>query len=385
MSANPHAYLTDAAQAEAVESIERLDEAGRFYHMTCAYDYEALPRPLLAKLGAGCSTFFAPNTAGEHLLCRNYDFSHFLNNDRHNPRTGVNVVVESASPKARYRSLGVCDAFWLDYEHGSFAEGSLDDGVTDVSALALAPYVCMDGINERGLGVSVMQLSPVATEWEEIPYEEWEGRLTYGIEPLVLEGPGEVPAPDYIRAAPGFVAVNHTDRRAWVAHPEMFRTTMPGKPCVLPPVMMRMMLDGCADVSEAVAVADSLNITATGPGPAYHILVADRTGASRLLEWVDNTMNVIDASHATNYRVSADDGFHGVCRRDECIKAGLARLAKGGMREDYAQSLLQLVSQDAATGNDHSKTQYSCIYNLDRLTLRAFAFGDFTRSWDFAL
>lgn len=382
---NPHALLGDPAHVAAAESIERVDEGGYLYHMSCAYDYYQLPQEFLRVLDAGCSTFFVQNTEGEHLLGRNYDFSHFLGNDRHNPRTGVNVVVESANPAARYRSLGVADAFWIDYQHGSYANGCLDDGATDVSPLVLAPYLCMDGINEAGLGVSVMQLSPTETEWEEVDYDGYEQRLEYGVEPIVIEGAGEVPPRDHIYSAPNAVAVNHGDRRAWVAHPEMFRTTMPGKQTVLPPVMMRMMLDNCATVEEAVALAGTLNITATGPGSAYHIQVVDKAGTSRVLEWVGNTMNVVEAVHATNYRLSSDDGFHGVCGRDACLEAGLFRFRKKGMREDYAMRLLSFVAQEPTSGADRGKTQYSCVYNLEQGRLTICSFADFSRSWQFSL
>lgn len=55
------------------------------------------------------------------------------------------------------------------------------------------------------------------------------------------------------------------------------------------------------------------------------------------------------------------------------------------MREDYAERLLGLVVQDPENGMDQGKTQYSCIYNLNKKTLKIFSFGDMSRSWEYEL
>lgn len=381
---NPHAMIHDDQYIKSLQTVRRVDEKGYLYLMKCDYDYYQLPPQLLKVIDAGCSTFFTKNPDGDYLLCRNYDYSHFLNNDRHNPRTGINVIVESSNPKAKYRSIGVADVFWLDYQNGTYAQGCLDDGKTDLSTLLLSPYLCMDGMNEAGVGVSVMALSTEA-EWEEIPYESYKEKLKYGFSPYVMNEAGKVPEKDYIYVSDGGIAVNETDHKAWIAHADMFRTTMEGKETLLPPILMRMILDNCASVEEGVALADRFNITATGPGSGYHIMIVDQSGKSVLLEWVDNHMNVIDINHATNHYVSKDDGFHGMCGRDECIKAALYRTRKGGMREDYAMHLMAFIAQDATNGNDRGKTQYSCIYNMQKKTLKIYSFGDFNVSWDYRL
>ena len=55
------------------------------------------------------------------------------------------------------------------------------------------------------------------------------------------------------------------------------------------------------------------------------------------------------------------------------------------MTMEQAESLMGLVVQDPENNNNDGKTQYSCIYNLTKNTLRIFSFGDMTRSWDFSL
>lgn len=386
---NPHVGLTDEAQIKTVESLKRLSPDGKLYYMECVWDYSKVPDVFQAMFGAGCSTFATKNLEGTHLFCRNYDYTHRKNNDLNNPRTGLNVVVRCSNPSAKYKSIGVTDATWLDWKNLSLAEGSADDGVTDVSAFIMLPFICMDGVNEKGLAVSIMALS-LPAEWEETEYEGWEAKVPKGQEPIILKGAGTCPQTWQRRASHLSVAVNHEDRKAWIAHMPLVKTEMEGKKASIGhTVLMRMMLDSCASVEEAVALADMFNVYTVGPGQDYHVMVTDSSGQTRLLEWVDNKMNVIDTAHATNYRRSADDLWHGVCPRDELIKAFFARCVKDGeftgMREDLIMSLMNLIRQDPDNGHDIGITQYSCIYDLDNLTLKVYSFGDFSRSWDFKL
>ena len=168
---NPHAYLQNEKQIEAIESIKRVDEKGYLYHMVCNYDYYDLPEAFKAVISAGCSTFVVKNLEGEVLFCRNYDYSHFHNNDRKNPRTGLNMIIEGNNPKARYKSLGVADTYWADFKNGSAINGMLDDGKSDLSAFVLSPFLTMDGMNEKGLAISILALS-VKSDYKEIDFNE---------------------------------------------------------------------------------------------------------------------------------------------------------------------------------------------------------------------
>ena len=61
MNKNPHIYLKDPKQIEAVESIARVDEEGYLYHMDVDYDYYDLPEAFMARFDAGCSAFVTHN------------------------------------------------------------------------------------------------------------------------------------------------------------------------------------------------------------------------------------------------------------------------------------------------------------------------------------
>ena len=382
---NPHNYLNDARQIEAIESIHRVDEKGYLYHMDCAYDYYDLPEAFQAYIDAGCSTFVTKNLKGEVLFCRNYDYSHYKDNQKTNPRTGLNVIVEGNNPKARYRSIGVSDAYWLDYKNGTYAQGMADDEKTDLSAFVLCPFLCMDGMNEKGLALSILALG-VKADWKQIPYETYPERLNPNKENLFLEEAGKEPDPYWFKAGYGSIAVNETDRKAWIADMEWMETRKEGCPTYLHPIMMRAVLDNCSDVSEALAFMERCNVKGAMPGADYHIMVADGNGDSRLVEWIGDEMKVTQIAHATNHYVAKEDPFFPEgCGRDAVLEAGLFRTRKNGMREDFAENLISLVVQDPTNGADNGKTQYTCIYNLNKKTLRVFSFGDMSKHWDYEL
>mgnify|MGYP002862180395 CR=1 FL=1 len=386
---NPHELLTEKAQIETVESLKRLSPDGKLYYMESVWDYNNIPEAFLPIFSAGCSTFLTKNLEGTNLFCRNYDYTHRKYNDLKNPRTGLNVVVRCSNPSAKYKSLGVADATWLDWKNWTLAEGSADDGVTDVSSFAILPYLCMDGVNEKGFAVSIMALT-LPGEWEEIEYEGCLKKVPAGKEPVVLEGSGTKPETWMLKASHLNIAVNHEDKKAWICHMPFVRTTMEGKKGYIHhTILMRTMLDNCATVEEAVALADMYNIFTVGPGQDYHIMVADCSGQARLLEWTDNQMKVVDTTHATNYRRTADDLCHGYCPRDMLIETFFRRCSKDGkftgMREDLILSLMNLIRQDPENGHDRTNTQYSAIYNLDEKSVKVYSYGDFSRSWDFVL
>ncbi len=382
---NPHAYLADEKQIAAVESIQRVDDEGYLYHMECNYDYYDIPDFFKKVIDAGCSTFVTKNLEGEVLFCRNYDFSHYLHNDKSNPRTGINVIVEGNNPKAKYRSLGVADAYWLDFKNGTYGKGAADDEKTDLSPFIVTPYICMDGMNEKGLAVSILALC-MKSDWIEIPYDSYEEKLDKNKDNFFLDKTGEVPDPYWVKASHGSIAVNEADKKAWISKKDWTQTNKENQPYYLHPVAMRLVLDYCASVDEAIAYFDSINLRAAMPGADYHIMIADTGGKSVLLEWDNGVMKVNEINHATNHYVCKDDPFFPEgCGRDECLKAGLFRTRKAGMREDFALNLLSLVVQDPSNKTDNGKTQYSCIYNLNKKTLRIYSFGDMSKYWDYKL
>lgn len=384
---NPHALLKDPDQIRAVESLKRLDRKGYLYAMDCRFDYLRAARDLVKFFDAGCSTFAQKNPKGEMVLYRNYDYGHHRNNDLRNPVTGINCVIHAKSPSARYESIGTADAFWTDPKRAEMIAGKADDGVTDISSFAMLPLVCMDGMNEAGLAVSIMALC-VESDWIEMDYEEGSALSDQYREQkkhvVLLEKPGEVPDRFDKWSYPGCVALNTADHKAWRAAMPVHEQKQPGKPTLYHPILMRQMLDLCGNAGEAVKLASSVNVKAAVPGSDYHVLIADASGTSVMLEWEGDEMKVLPAKCGTNYRLNGEDPFRGTDRRYECIQTGLERFPNT-MPEKYGLDLLRLVCQEPGNGADRGKTQYSCIYHLEQKTMQIFAFGDYSHSWTFSL
>ena len=382
---NPHVLINDPKMVEAVETLRRVDEEGYLYYMEVDWDYYKVPKEFLPIFDSGCSTFFAKNMDGQPIMYRNYDYTHFLHGDRKSKPTACGLVVKSSNPNARFKSIGVADAFWLDRITQSIGKGAPDDGKTDVSAFAMSPYVCMDGLNEAGLCISIMALG-MDSIWNEIDYEEgcklFETNEKFN---FVYEKAGEVPKKKMKRAEVGSVALNHSDKKAWTCSKELFEQKNEGKPSTIHTILMRMILDNCANVDEAVTLTKKYNIKSPIIGSDYHIMLGDANGKSVVIEWIGNDINVIETDHCTNYHLSYnDDEMRETDRRYECLEVGLERFFNG-IREDYGITLLSLVKQDPTNGYDRSMTLTSSIYNTIQKTLRVFVLGDFTKSYDFTL
>ena len=386
MNKNPHLYLKDPKHIEAVESIERVDEEGYLYHMDVDYDYYDLPEAFMARFDAGCSAFVTRNLEGDILFCRNYDYSHYKYNDwKNNPRTGLNMIMEGKSPKAKYKTFAVADTFWIDFENGSYSNGMADDGITDTSAFLMSPFLSMDGMNEAGLAMGILALS-LPIDWQEIDYDTYKEKLDEKKHNFFYDKSGEVPAPFIYYAGHGSVVVNEADKKAWIAVQDRLRTDKEGLPVYPHTIPMRMALDNCATIEEAIAVFNNVNVASFVNGADYHVLIADKSGKSVLLEWQGNDLQVVEIDHATNHYVSKEDPcFKDGCGRDEVLKAGLFRARENGMREDFAEKLLGLVIQDPTNGMDRGKTQYTCIYNLTKKTIRVFSYGDLSKHWDYSI
>ncbi|MBQ1865533.1 MAG: hypothetical protein II151_01265, partial [Bacteroidales bacterium] len=146
-------------------SLTRLDEAGHLYILDYKEDYKlddvissgvvpvdsligflskalagGMPAPKDIDAGSGCASFRAFSPEGDAMFCRNYDY-------RHDP---VAAVIRTA-PKNGYRSLGIADAGWLGIKPGGLENAS--------HMAAFLPYATLDGMNEKGVAISVMELN----------------------------------------------------------------------------------------------------------------------------------------------------------------------------------------------------------------------------------
>lgn len=385
--ANPHKIPFVGKYKKSMDSIKREDEQGLLYQMAYSADYYKLLPLFTKKAGAGCSTFFTKNMEGEALMARNFDFRHYRNADDSSidNLTSLAVLVRCENPRAKYRSIGLADAYFLDYKGGHFSAGVLDDGKTDVSLGLVLPFLCMDGVNEQGLAVSIMML-PTKCRWEETEYREFES-LTEAEKKKakLLTVPGEVPDGDDPRIQADALALNTADRKAWKANKKFaVNQNRKGRKTVMHTVLMRMMLDSCATVEEAIRLAESVNIKSAIAESDFHVMVGDTSGRSVMLEWTEEQMIYADLSHGTNYYGVREDHYGYGQERDD-IMAAAVRYYQNGMPEKTAMRMLGVVSQDIRDGSGPSFTQWSAVYNLAQKSLKLCMQMDYDRVFEYRL
>lgn len=388
--ANPRFKFLPFGIGKALDGIKQVDEQGRLYYMDYKANYRPL-EPLMNKAAGaatpGCSTFIAQKLGGGMLFGRNYDFSHYKYNQQGGPEdiTGLIVVIHCTNPRAKYKSLGIIDGFWLDAAKGRFFEGCLSDGKTDVSMFAMAPFTIMDGANEAGLAVSIMHL-PTENEWIETDYADPESLTDEELKKaVIIDAPGQLPARLNPQVRKDYIAINTADRRSWkVNKNHAVNQTEKGKKTMIHPVLMRRMLDFAQNVDEAVKIARSVNVKSLMPDNDYHILVSDKSGRSVILEWVNNELRTKETAHGTNFYLTREDRYGYGYERDDILAACISKY-KNGMSERTAMKVLELASQNSPEGSDAGFTQWSAVYDLTENRMRMSYFLDYERSFEYEI
>ena len=183
----------------------------------------------------GCSSFFAKNAAGENIFGRNFDHPE------------ADTVVVYSNPDDGYSSLGITTPFVMGV--GS-SEGMMSsDSPVGRFRMAALPYLVFDGINEKGLGVSVLSING-----------------------------GEL----------------HQDT---------------GKPDIMFYTSVRILLDKCANVDECVELLSKYDMHCDY-GISGHLLLMDTTGKAVVVEWLDNEMVVTETNYVANDVVAPGEHFH---------------------------------------------------------------------------
>ena len=213
-------------------------------------------------------------------------------------------------PDNGYKSVSVVNLAFMGYN-----ENKMPDGFTDSIVALAAPYVPIDGMNEMGLSVGVLLI------------DEFE---------LTSQDSGKV---------------------------DLQTTTA-----------IRMMLDKCATVEEAIAMLSEYDMHSSA-GSTYHFQIADATGDSAIVEYIGDQMNVIEPEEfyqaCTNFILSEGEhyGYGKGHDRYEILMNELT--AKNGiLTNEEAMNLMQDVSV-ALKENDEGKisgTQWSVVYNLTAKT-----------------
>lgn len=253
---------------------------------------------------AACSTFSATTPENEVIMARNFDYTHST------------CLIVHTNPDNAYHSVSM-----VNLCHVGYGDEKQPDSLGNKIQLLAAPYIVLDGMNEKGLALGVLVVD----------------------EQIVHQDTGKTP--------------------------------------VTTTAALRMILDYCATVEEAIELLQTVDMNSSG-STGYHFQITDATGDSAVIEYIDNEMQVVRKENqsylaATNFTLSTAEKNGGGKDRYEIIVNELDR-KNGIVTEDEAFSVLYEARFDgeAASGGDtsyryyDSKTQWSVVYNLTQHTMK---------------
>lgn len=253
----------------------------------------------------GCSTFNAQLIDGDYVFGRNFD----------NPYKPFMLV--HTDPEDGYESLSMVNLGYVGYGDDYVPEGLVD------SVLALAaPYIPMDGINEMGLSIGVLQLDVEPTNQDQ------------GLTDITTSS------------------------------------------------AIRMVLDKAATVDEAVELLRQYDMHSSA-NSCFHFQIADAEGSSVVVEYVDNELSVVESEEdylwCTNFFLTEGEWYNIGGGQDRYEILGDALKAAGGVLADEAAAMdcLEAVSQDS--------TFWSIVYNNTELTMDVVIHGEYDTVYSYAL
>lgn len=265
--------------------------------------------------GFACSTFNAKTPEGQYILGRNFDYKQ------------APCLVCWTAPEKGYRSVAVVDTTF--FIHGTKYH-TLEKSKKKYHTMG-APYMAMDGINEKGFSMGVLEIKSKATKQNT------------------------------------------------------------GKKPIITTVAIRAALDKCETVEEAIELFasydmhDSIFIN-------YHYQFADAYGTSAIIEYVDNKMYVIkqekkdDCLSLTNYFLTPGGDNHdgrGMDRYEHIQKT--LKLRDGVVTEDEAMKLLSEVTLNYKhkTLKHQVITLWSAVYNCNERSMLLCAGMDYGKKYKF--
>lgn len=255
----------------------------------------------------GCSTFSAKLEDGDSVFGRNFD------------ELGCPMMAVITRPEDGYASISMVNLSYIGY-----SDDYLPDSPANSLLALAAPYVPLDGVNEKGLSAGVL-----------------------------------------------FIASAPTNQNT-------------GKVDITTTTAIRMLLDRCATVDEAVEMLAQYDMHSSAEA-CFHIHIADAQGGSVVVEYVKDEMMVVEETAATNFLFNPIPGVREIGRdRYEVMKAKLE--ANGGVFADGrdAMRLLEATAQHGGP-TQSAGTRWSCIYNQTNPSLLLAVNRDYENLYTFDL
>ena len=238
-----------------------------------------------------CSAFVTPTPDGKYLAGRNFGLG------------GSDTLCVYTAPRDGYASYSMVSTDMLNV--GANAEIQTTD-LAGRAILLAAPYLCVDGMNEKGLCASLL----------DVGYQE-----------------------------------THMDT---------------GKPDLLVSIAVRLLMDRAATVDEAVKLLEGFDIH-TAHGASQHIFICDASGKGAIVEWRKNKMRVAYNTVCTNFYMTTElarENPSGYCERFDLLTDAMKKQPTNTAED--AMHLLEDVKQEI---DSYVFTEWSVVYHLTDFTL----------------
>ena len=202
-------------------------------------------------------------------------------------------------PEDGYESVSTCCLDFLGFGEGYTPDGSMMERMQSLAAI----YVPMDGMNEKGLMVADL------------------------------------------------IAGDHEDTHQQTEKADLTTTTA-----------IRLLLDRAANVDEAVALLEQYDMNSS-IGSAHHFSIADASGKSVVVEYVDGKMLVKETKVVTNHYL-ADSEKQGTGSEQSHLRFDALSSHTGPADAEDVRELLESVAQKnyPQTEGSYEKTMWSIVY-----------------------
>lgn len=264
--------------------------------------------------GFACTTFNAETPEGQHIMARNFDYK------------DAPCIIVHTSPKNGYKSVAVTDTNVLLYgeKHQNLSK------VKNRNRLLAAPYTCMDGVNEKGLAIAVLEIKAKATKQET------------------------------------------------------------GKTPITTTAMIRAVLDKCATVEEAIELFNKYDMH-DSLFCNYHYQITDITGKSVIIEYVDNKMKLVWPKDKFQYCMNffhseGGDNSKGFGYTRQIWVEDAFKECDGIMTEDDAMNLLDKCQLVYKHKRGYMITSlWSAVYNNNEKSMLLCARMEFDKRFKFTV
>ncbi len=252
-----------------------------------------------------CATIYSPTTDGDYIFARNFDYKH------------APAMLVYTDPEDGYKSVSMVNLGDMGYNGEDF-----DANWDSRKLLLFVPYCPMDGMNEKGVAIGVLQLDNNPTAQDN------------------------------------------------------------GKTDIMTTTAIRLVLDYAADVEEAIDLLSQYDMHSV-MHTNYHYQISDAKGNSAIVEYKNNNMHVYrnkdSYQFCTNFYIT--DMVNGTGAERHCPRyQGLISAFEQGNGSFSAENIKGLAEK---VSNNY--TQWTSVFNLTDLSYDIYIDCKYNKPYHFEL